>query len=228
MVPERRNLETAERGYHPPAQPPDPRAHRRTRGHRETRSGKALLACSRRRGRRGRVLSQCSQQVRRADHPDRARQIDYTVCEPDGVNTQIVPYNFPINIFAGGVAPAPVAATRRSWSLFRHCGWQFCSKAGIPGGVVNVVLDYGELTGQALADHKDIGQLTFNGNVPTAQHVMETATETVTPIMLELGKGKNPVIVFPDADLKANAESISTGVPRPRGEGDPRDRKRDA
>jgi aldehyde dehydrogenase (NAD+) len=144
-------------------------------------------------------------------------QVDYTVREPYGVSGQITPWNFPGNLFARGVAPALVAgnavvvkpAEQTPLSTIRLA--ELCEKAGLPEGLVNVVTGYGEPTGQALAEHGDVDQLTFTGSVPTGKHIMRTAADSVTPVTLELG-GKNPAIVFPDADLDNAAEWIATGI----------------
>ncbi len=144
-------------------------------------------------------------------------QVDYTVREPYGVSAQITPWNFPGNLFARGVAPALVAgntvvvkpAEQTPLSSLRLA--ELCAKAGAPDGVVNVVPGFGDPTGQALTEHEGVDQITFTGSVPTGQHIMKTAAETVTPVTLELG-GKNPAIVFPDADLDAAAKWITTGI----------------
>lgn len=144
-------------------------------------------------------------------------QIDYTVREPYGVSGQITPWNFPGNLFARGVAPALVAgnavvvkpAEQTPLSTIRLA--ELCQSAGLPDGIVNVVTGYGEPTGQALTEHEGVDQLTFTGSVPTGKHIMRTAADSVTPVTLELG-GKNPAIVFPDADLDNAAEWIATGI----------------
>lgn len=144
-------------------------------------------------------------------------QVDYTVREPYGVSGQITPWNFPGNLFARGVAPALVAgnavvvkpAEQTPLSTVRMA--ELCESAGLPDGLVNVVTGYGEPTGQALAEHDGVDQLTFTGSVPTGKHIMRTAADSVTPVTLELG-GKNPAIVFPDADLDTAAEWIATGI----------------
>jgi NAD-dependent aldehyde dehydrogenases len=144
-------------------------------------------------------------------------QVDYTVREPYGVSGQITPWNFPGNLFARGVAPALVAgnavvvkpAEQTPLSTIRLA--ELCERAGLPEGLVNVVTGYGEPTGQALAEHDGIDQLTFTGSVPTGKQIMRTAADSVTPVTLELG-GKNPAIVFPDADLDNAAEWIATGI----------------
>ena len=144
-------------------------------------------------------------------------QVDYTVREPYGVSAQITPWNFPGNLFARGVAPALVAgnatvvkpAEQTPLSSLRLA--ELCAEAGVPDGVVNVVPGFGDPAGKALTEHEGVDQITFTGSVPTGQRIMTAAAETVTPVTLELG-GKNPAIVFPDADLEAAAEWITTGI----------------
>ncbi len=144
-------------------------------------------------------------------------QVDFTVREPYGVSGQITPWNFPGNLFARGVAPALVAgnavvvkpAEQTPLSTIRLA--ELCEEIGLPEGLVNVVTGYGEPTGQALTEHEGVDQLTFTGSVPTGKHIMRTAADNVTPVTLELG-GKNPAIVFPDADLERAAEWIATGI----------------
>ncbi len=143
-------------------------------------------------------------------------QVDYTVREPYGVSAQIVPWNFPANLFARGVAPALVAgnavvvkpAPTTPLSAFRMA--QLCHEAGIPEAAVNVVAG-GGTPGAALASHEDVDTITFTGSVATGQSVMEAATENVTPVTLELG-GKNPAIVYPDADVSEAVDWISTAI----------------
>jgi len=144
-------------------------------------------------------------------------QVDYTLREPYGVSAQITPWNFPGNLFARGVAPALVAgntavvkpAEQTPLSTVRLA--ELCADAGIPDGVVNVVTGYGEPAGRALTEHEGVDQITFTGSVPTGRAIMRTAAETITPVTLELG-GKNPAIVFPDADLDAAADWIATAI----------------
>lgn len=143
-------------------------------------------------------------------------KIDFTVREPYGVSGQIVPWNFPLNIAARGVAPALVAgntvvikpAPTTPLSALHLA--ELCREAGIPDGVVNVVTGAAE-PGASLSSHTDVDELTFTGSVPTGQTVMESAAESITPVTLELG-GKNPAIVMPDADLDEAAVSIAEGI----------------
>jgi aldehyde dehydrogenase (NAD+) len=143
--------------------------------------------------------------------------IDFTMREPYGVSAQITPWNFPGNLFARGVAPALVAgnaavvkpAEQTPLSALRLA--ELCAEAGVPDGVVNVVNGYGDPAGAALSSHEGVDTITFTGSVPTGQVIMEAAAGTVTPVTLELG-GKNPAIVFPDADLDAAADWITTAI----------------
>jgi aldehyde dehydrogenase (NAD+) len=144
-------------------------------------------------------------------------QVDFTVREPYGVSAQVTPWNFPGNLFARGVAPALVAgnavvvkpAPETPLSTLRLAA--LCREAGVPDGVVNVVPGPGEPTGAALTGHAGVDTVTFTGSVPTGRAIMRAAAEHVTPVTLELG-GKNPAVVFPDADLDAAADWIATGI----------------
>lgn len=143
-------------------------------------------------------------------------QVDYTLREPYGISAQIIPWNFPGNLFARGVAPALAAgnavvvkpAPTTPLSAYRFA--ELCAEAGVPEGVVNVVSGGGD-TGSALTAHDGIDTITFTGSVATGQRVMTAAAEHVTPVTLELG-GKNPAIVYPDTDLEAAVSWIERGI----------------
>jgi aldehyde dehydrogenase (NAD+) len=144
-------------------------------------------------------------------------QVDFTVREPYGVSAQITPWNFPGNLFARGVAPALVAgnttvvkpAEETPLSSLRLA--ELCVEAGVPDGVVNVVTGFGDPAGTALSSHPDVDTITFTGSVLTGQTIMKQAANNVTPVTLELG-GKNPAIVFPDADLVEAANWITKAI----------------
>jgi aldehyde dehydrogenase (NAD+) len=143
-------------------------------------------------------------------------QVDYTVREPYGVSAQIIPWNFPGNLFARGVAPALAAgnttvvkpAPTTPLSAYRLA--ELCVEAGVAASAVNVVSGGGE-TGAALTGHRGVDTITFTGSVPTGQAVMEAAAANVTPVTLELG-GKNPAIVYPDADVDEAVSWVDTGI----------------
>ena len=144
-------------------------------------------------------------------------QVDFTVREPYGVSAQITPWNFPGNLFARGVAPALAAgntavvkpAEQTPLSTLRLA--ELCAEAGIPDGVVNVVTGFGDPAGAALSSHPGVDTITFTGSVPTGRAIMKQAAENVTHVTLELG-GKNPAVVFPDADLDRAADWIATAI----------------
>lgn len=148
--------------------------------------------------------------------PIGSNQVDYTIREPFGVSAQIIPWNFPANIFARGVAPAlaagntvvvkPAPTTPLS-ALFLA---ELCHEAGIPGSVVNVVNGGGE-TGSLITSHEDVDTVTFTGSVETGIQVMKSAAENITDVTLELG-GKNPAIIYPDADIDKAVNEIEQGI----------------
>ena len=142
--------------------------------------------------------------------------IDFTIREPYGVSAQVNPWNFPGNLFARGTAPALAAgnavvvkpAEQTPLSTLRLA--KLCAEVGIPDGVVNVLPGFGE-AGAALTSHPGVDTITFTGSVPTGQAIMKAAADNVTPVTLELG-GKNPAIVFPDADINEAAREIARGI----------------
>jgi aldehyde dehydrogenase (NAD+) len=142
--------------------------------------------------------------------------VDYTLREPYGVSAQVTPWNFPGNLFARGVAPALVAgntvvlkpAPQTPLSSLRLA--ELCEEAGVPDGVVNVVPGAGD-TGEILVGHDGADQVTFTGSVPTGQAIMRESANHVRPVTLELG-GKNPALVYPDADIADAADEIATGI----------------
>ena len=143
--------------------------------------------------------------------------LDFTIREPYGVSAQVTPWNFPGNLFARGVAPALVAGNavvvkpaEQTPLTALHLA-ELCAEAGVPDGVVNVVPGYGEPTGAALTAHPGVDTITFTGSVPTGQTIMEAAAANVTPVTLELG-GKNPAVVYPDADLDTAVSQVATGI----------------
>src|SRR4029077_2849725 len=83
--------------------------------------------------------------------------------------------------------------------------------AGIPDGVVNVVVGSGRVAGEALMSHPDVAMVSFTGSTPVGQRVMQVASQTVKRVPLELG-GKAPFVVFDDADLDAAVQGAVAGA----------------
>ena len=143
--------------------------------------------------------------------------LDYTVREPIGVSAQIVPWNYPIQIGARGVAPALAAgctvvlkpSSEAPMTALRL--GEIGLACGLPPGVLNVIPGTGSEAGTALASHPDINQLTFTGSVDVGVQVAKMAAENVVPVVMELG-GKSPNVVFADADFDLAAAGAANAI----------------
>ncbi|UGQ11132.1 aldehyde dehydrogenase family protein [Yinghuangia sp. ASG 101] len=144
----------------------------------------------------------------------------FTSREPYGVVGMITPWNGPLTQAARGMAAALAAGNTvvvkpseftSSTTLMLA---RLCEEAGIPAGVVNVVVGTGPDAGAALVDHPDVRLIAFTGSVATGRRVAEGAARRLVPAILELG-GKSANIVFADADLDravASALTICVGA----------------
>jgi betaine-aldehyde dehydrogenase len=143
--------------------------------------------------------------------------IDMTFREPLGVVGLIVPWNFPLNISSWKLGPAlacgntvvlkpaeltPLSALRLA---------ELALDAGIPEGVVNVVVGKGSVVGQRLVEHPDVAKIGFTGSTEVGRGVMEGAAKTIKRVTLELG-GKSANVVFADADLERAAATAPYAV----------------
>ncbi|MGF1472751.1 MAG: aldehyde dehydrogenase family protein [Rubrobacteraceae bacterium] len=141
----------------------------------------------------------------------------YTIREPYGVTAHIVPWNYPIQISCRSVAPALAAgnccvikpAEEAPLTAVRLA--ELALEAGLPPGALNVVPGYGEEAGAPLAAHPGIDHLAFTGSREVGQIVSKAAADNVIPVTLELG-GKNPNIVFADADVEGAAPYIVNSI----------------
>ncbi len=139
--------------------------------------------------------------------------------EAVGVIGMITPWNFPIAIPAWKIAPALAYGNTivfKPADLVPGCGWalvDILARAGLPKGVLNLVMGRGSEVGQTILDHKDVNAITFTGSVGTGRKVAEAAIRSMPmkKIQLEMG-GKNPLIVLGDADLKIAVESAVNGA----------------
>jgi aldehyde dehydrogenase (NAD+) len=142
--------------------------------------------------------------------------VDFTLLEPVGATAHIVPWNYPLGMVARSVAPALAAgctavikpAEQSPLSALAFA--ELCSKVGFPPGVVNVVTGFGEEAGAALVAHPLVRGITFTGSVETGRKIYAGAARGLKPVVLELG-GKNPMIVFEDADLDRAAYDALDG-----------------
>ena len=146
-----------------------------------------------------------------------ADYLDYTIYEPIGVSAQIIPWNYPIEMTARGIAAA--LATGNTCVVNTpeldplSPTWLACAgeAAGLPSGALNILCGYGHEAGAALSSHPDIGNVVFTGSVATGIKVATAAAQNVVPAILELG-GKSAAIVMPDADLDQVMASMRWGI----------------
>ena len=149
--------------------------------------------------------------------PVRGNILNYTVREPVGVVGAIVPWNFPLLMAAYKVAPALACgntmvlkpAEQTPLSALELAA--LAEEAGIPRGVLNVVVGHGEEAGAALVAHRDVDKIAFTGSTAVGRGIMKSAADTLKRVSLELG-GKSPNIVFEDADLEAAARGAFSGI----------------
>ena len=140
-----------------------------------------------------------------------------TFREPLGVVGLIVPWNFPANIASWKLGPAlacgntvvlkpaeltPLSAIRLG---------ELCLEAGIPAGVVNVLVGKGSVVGQRLIEHPDVAKIAFTGSTEVGRLVMQGAAGTIKRVTLELG-GKSANVIFEDADLERAAAAAPYSV----------------
>jgi aldehyde dehydrogenase (NAD+) len=149
--------------------------------------------------------------------PIPGNRLDYTVKEPLGVTAHVVPWNYPLVMAARSIAPALAAgntvvakpASFTPLTLLKLA--ELCKEAGIPDGVVNVVTGGGDDVGGTLIKHPDVKLTALTGSVETGMRVMELASNNLSRVILELG-GKNPHIVFSDADMEKAAAAVLNGI----------------
>ncbi|WP_101790410.1 aldehyde dehydrogenase family protein [Nonomuraea indica] len=143
--------------------------------------------------------------------------ISRIVHEPVGVCGLITPWNYPLLQATWKVAPAlaagdtfvlkPSELTPSTAILLMRA----LEEAGLPAGVANLVLGAGASAGAPLAEHPDVDLVSFTGGLETGRRIMAAASATVKRVALELG-GKNPNIVFADADFETAVDFALTAV----------------
>ncbi|XP_076874769.1 2-aminomuconic semialdehyde dehydrogenase isoform X2 [Brachyhypopomus gauderio] len=140
--------------------------------------------------------------------------LNYTVRCPVGVAGLISPWNLPLYLLTWKIAPAVATGNTvvaKPSEMTSVTAWMMCQlleKAGFPAGVVNVVFGTGPRAGGALVSHPDVPLISFTGSTATARAITERSAPYCKKLSLELG-GKNPAIVFADADLE---QCVSTTV----------------
>jgi acyl-CoA reductase-like NAD-dependent aldehyde dehydrogenase len=141
----------------------------------------------------------------------------YARREPIGVVLAITPWNFPIAIPAWKIAPAIAFGNTVVWKpaeIVPLTSTHFASAladAGLPDGVLNLVLGRSSIVGDTLVAHDRVDALTFTGSNAVGRAIQLKATEAGKKVQLELG-GKNPAVVLADADLEHAAEQVARGA----------------
>ena len=133
---------------------------------------------------------------------------NYTLRQPRGIAGLISPWNLPLYLLSWKIAPAIAVGNSAiakpseltPMTAYLLCG--LCREAGLPDGVLNVVHGAGSNAGAAITAHPNISTISFTGGTVTGRKVAETCAPLFKKVSLELG-GKNPNIIFADADLDA-------------------------
>jgi len=137
--------------------------------------------------------------------------------QPIGVVGVITPWNFPFFILAerlpfilaAGCTAVVKPAETTSGSTLRLCA--LLAEAGLPAGVVNVVTGLGPVVGQAVLDSEHVDMVSVTGSTATGRKALQAAAGHIKKLGLELG-GKNPHLVFADADLDEAADGVAFGM----------------
>ena len=141
----------------------------------------------------------------------------YTIKEPHGVVACITPWNFPIAIPVWKIAPALVAGNTVVFkpaeitpaTAVRIC--ELFEEAGIPKGVLNLVLGKGSEIGDEIANHPAVKAISFTGSTEIGLKLYEQCARRGAKVQCEMG-GKNPVVVMEDADMDLAVESTAQGA----------------
>ncbi len=138
---------------------------------------------------------------------------NYTAC---GVVGQVIPWNFPLLMFAWKVAPALAAGNTvvikpaENTPLTALAFAELAMEVGLPAGVLNVV-NGGPRTGQALIDHPGVDKIAFTGSTEVGRLIRKATAQSHKKLSLELG-GKSPFVVFDDADLDSAVEGLVDAI----------------
>lgn len=137
--------------------------------------------------------------------------------EPIGVVSIITPWNFPFWILSQKLPFAlaagctcvvkPSEMTPSTTAMLAD----LLVQAGLPPGVCNIVLGYGTPVGSLMTTHADVDMVTFTGSTAVGRQITRSAGDTLKKVALELG-GKNPQVIFPDADLESAADAVTFGI----------------
>ncbi len=157
-------------------------------------------------GQNFRFFATAAMQFASESHAMENKAINYTLRTPMGVVGCISPWNLPLYLFTWKIAPAlaagncVVAKPSEFTPVTAAMLGEICSAAGLPNGVLNIVNGLGGSVGQAIVEHPKIKAISFTGGTVTGKHIASVTGPMFKKVSLELG-GKNPNIIFADADM---------------------------
>jgi len=133
--------------------------------------------------------------------------------EPVGVSAAITPWNFPLSMITRKIAPALAAgctivlkpASYTPLSAIK--AFECFHEAGIPKGVVNLVVGSSSEIGGVMTSHKDLRKISFTGSTEVGKKLIEQSASTVKKVSMELG-GHAPLIIFEDADIDKAIQGV--------------------
>jgi betaine-aldehyde dehydrogenase len=143
--------------------------------------------------------------------------VDMTFREPLGVVGLIVPWNFPLPIASWKIAPALAAGNTvvlKPAELTPLTALELeriALEAGLPEGVLNVVVGPGRVVGERLVEHPDVAKVAFTGSTAVGRRIGQLASQSIKRVTLELG-GKSANVIFADADIAAAAKAAPLAV----------------
>jgi len=156
-------------------------------------------------------------QVRGETIPGEDERLNYTLRQPYGVVGRIIPFNHPLMFAASRLAAPLIAGNTLVMKPSEHTSLsalrlaELCADF-VPAGVLNMISGFGGEAGDALVTHPRVRRLAFIGSAEVGRMIQQrAATEVVKTVTLELG-GKNPIVIFADADLDAAVDGALRGM----------------
>ena len=161
-----------------------------------------------------RFFADAATQFASESHSALGGSVNYTLRHPLGPVACISPWNLPLYLFTWKIAPAlavgntVVAKPSEVTPVTAHLLAEVAHEIGFPKGVLNIVHGTGLPTGEAIVNHPDVKAVSFTGGTSTGIQIAQNLAPRLIKYSLELG-GKNPVLVFPDADINAAVKMTS-------------------
>jgi acyl-CoA reductase-like NAD-dependent aldehyde dehydrogenase len=143
--------------------------------------------------------------------------LNFTLREPIGVVGMITPWNSPLMLLTGTLAPCLAIGNTVVIKPSEHTSAstlalaEIIKEAGFPDGVVNVVTGHGATAGDALTRHPGVSKIVFTGSTQTGRKIAANAAQNLVQCQMELG-GKSPHVVFDDVDLDRAVNGVVAGV----------------